>query len=49
MKQTGVCTSTLVVSPDPLSPLTSTALKLQKAQKRILVMTLNQQMKETSK
>jgi hypothetical protein len=27
MKQAGVCTSTLVVSPDPLPPPTSTALK----------------------
>lgn len=27
MKQASVCTSTLVVSPDPLSPSTSTALK----------------------
>jgi hypothetical protein len=46
-----VCTSTVVVSPDPLSPAPSniSAVKrLQKTEKRTL-MTLNQQMKEISK
>jgi hypothetical protein len=40
-----VCTSATVVPPDPLShiPSTSSALKLQKTQKMILI-TLNQQM-----
>jgi hypothetical protein len=45
-----VCMSAIVVSLDPLShiPSTSSALKLQKTQKMIL-MTLNQQMKEIPK
>jgi hypothetical protein len=44
-----ICTSVIVVSPDPLShiPSTSSALKLQKTQ--MILITLNQQMKDIPK
>jgi len=42
-----VCTSTILASPDPLSPAPST--EVQKYQKTKTLRTVNQQMKKTSK